>query len=89
MTITLFSSGYWGWGNATERLVEAVDAAEQARGFGPPMFVDTLAPAGACQGLCRQQLPRPRGRVALPLNGDLGNLAIATGSSGVQIKGIQ
>ena len=25
MTITLFSWGYWGWGNATEQLVEAVD----------------------------------------------------------------
>lgn len=36
----LFSFGYWGWGNATPKLVEAVDAAEQARGFLPPLFVD-------------------------------------------------
>lgn len=38
--ITLFSWGYWGWGNATRQLVDAVDAVEAARGFGPPIFVD-------------------------------------------------
>lgn len=38
--ITLFSFGYWGWGNATPQLVQAVDAAEDARGFQPPLFVD-------------------------------------------------
>lgn len=37
---TIFTWGYFGWGNATERLVEAVDAVEQVRGFGPPLFVD-------------------------------------------------
>ena len=39
--LTLFSFGYWGWGNATRRLVKAVDAVETARGFNPPVFVDT------------------------------------------------
>jgi hypothetical protein len=38
--LTLFSWGYWGWGNATRQLVEAMDAAEAARGFAPPLFVD-------------------------------------------------
>jgi hypothetical protein len=37
---TIFSWGYWGWGNATEQLVQAVDALEGARGFKPPVFVD-------------------------------------------------
>ena len=37
---TLFTWGYWGWGNATEHLVEAVDAIEAHRGFKPPLFVD-------------------------------------------------
>lgn len=40
MTPTLFSWGYWGWGNATRQLVQAVDAIEAARGFQPPVFVD-------------------------------------------------
>jgi len=37
---TLFSWGYWGWGNVAPRLIEAVDAVEAARGFSPPVFVD-------------------------------------------------
>ncbi len=38
--ITLFSRGYWGWGNATRQWVKAVDAVEGARGYKPPRFVD-------------------------------------------------
>jgi hypothetical protein len=38
--LTLFSWGYWGWGNATARLIQAVDAVEAARGYKPPLFVD-------------------------------------------------
>ena len=37
---TLFSWGYYGWGNHTAELVEAVDAVETSRGFQPPIFVD-------------------------------------------------
>jgi len=37
---TIFTFGYYGWGNATPQLVEAVDAVETNRGFGPPIFVD-------------------------------------------------
>jgi hypothetical protein len=38
--ITIFTWGYYGWGNATPQLVEAVDAVETSRGFEPPIFVD-------------------------------------------------
>ena len=38
--ITLFTWGYYGWGNHTPQLVEAVDAVEASRGFEPPLFVD-------------------------------------------------
>ena len=38
--ITIFSWGYYGWGNATKQLVRAVDAVERSRGFEPPVFVD-------------------------------------------------
>ena len=37
---TLFTWGYYGWGNATAQLVEAVDTVETCRGFQPPIFVD-------------------------------------------------
>ena len=40
MTKTLFTWGYYGWGNHTPDLVEAVDAVETRRGFRPPIFVD-------------------------------------------------
>jgi hypothetical protein len=44
--LTLFSWGYKGWGNATDKLVEAVDAVERSRGSGPPVFVDVRAKRG-------------------------------------------
>lgn len=40
MPTTLFTWGYYGWGNHTPQLLEAVDAVETNRGFQPPMFVD-------------------------------------------------
>src|SRR5215470_2142601 len=40
MPTTLFTWGYYGRGNATPPLVEAVDAVEASRGFAPPLFVD-------------------------------------------------
>lgn len=39
-TITVFSWGYYGWGNHTPQLVKAVDAVETSRGFNPLAFVD-------------------------------------------------
>lgn len=41
--LTAFSWGYAGWGNAIPQLVQSFDAAEQSRGFGPPVFVDIRA----------------------------------------------
>src|SRR5271166_3265945 len=38
--VTIFTWGYYGWGNHTPQLVEAVDAVERSRGFDPPLFVD-------------------------------------------------
>jgi hypothetical protein len=37
---TIYTWGYYGWGNHTPQLVEAVDAVEANRGFEPPTFVD-------------------------------------------------
>ena len=38
--ITIFSWGYYGWGNHTPYLIRALDAVEESRGFKPLMFVD-------------------------------------------------
>lgn len=40
MPTTIFTWGYYGWGNATAKLVEVVDGVERDRGFQPPRFVD-------------------------------------------------
>jgi hypothetical protein len=36
----LFTWGYYGWGNATPQLVEAMDAVEANQGFEPPLSMD-------------------------------------------------
>jgi hypothetical protein len=33
MPTTIFTWGYYGWGNHTPKLVEAIDAAERSRGL--------------------------------------------------------
>jgi hypothetical protein len=38
--IIIFTWGYYGWGNHTPHLVDAVNAVETSRGFEPPIFVD-------------------------------------------------
>jgi hypothetical protein len=87
MTVSLFSWGYWGWGNATEQLVEAIDAAERARGFRLPIFVDTrLQRQGRAKGFVGNAFRDLVGEARYRWMQDLGNLAIATGSGGVQIK---
>lgn len=39
--IEVFTFGYEGWGSETRLLVKGIDAVEEARGYGPPVFVDT------------------------------------------------
>lgn len=39
-SITIFTWGYYGWGNHAPPFVEAVDAVETSRRFEPPIFVD-------------------------------------------------
>jgi hypothetical protein len=38
--LTVFTWGYYGWGNSTAQLIKAVDAIEHSREFAQPMFVD-------------------------------------------------
>lgn len=39
-TPTLFTWGYYGWGSALPQWLALTEAAERARGFAPPVFVD-------------------------------------------------
>jgi hypothetical protein len=41
LKLSAFSFGYEGWGPHTIDLIQAFDSVEDARGFGPPLIVDT------------------------------------------------
>jgi hypothetical protein len=90
--LTIFSWGYWGWGNATAQLIEAVDAAEQARGFEPPIFADCrIQRKGRAKGFVDdafKDLLADSGSQTSRYHWmrDLGNDAVAKGREGVVIK---
>jgi hypothetical protein len=84
--LTLFTWGYWGWGNATHELIRAVDATERDRGFKPPVFFDIRASRsvrarGFRDDAFEQLLPKGRYRW-FPR---LGNARIKTHESGIKI----
>lgn len=86
MTTTLFTWGYFGWGNATAQLVEAVDAVERSRGFNPPLFVDVrirrAVRAKGFQGNAFGELLGPERHRWMK---SLGNRCILTGRPGIEI----
>jgi hypothetical protein len=78
--LTIFTWGYWGWGNATRRLVEAVDAVERARGYSPPFFVDVRwRRTGRAQGFVDDAFEKVAGGERYRWIQGLGNLAIDSG----------
>ncbi|MEO6325681.1 MAG: hypothetical protein ABIT01_18500 [Thermoanaerobaculia bacterium] len=83
---TLFSFGYWGWGSRTERLVEAMDAVETARGHLPPFFVDIRLQrsvrAVGFNGAAFEKLVGRERHLWLP---KLGNESVRTGAAGIVI----
>jgi hypothetical protein len=87
VVLSLFSWGYWGWGNATGQLVEAVDLAERARGFEPPIFVDCrLRRQGRAKGFVGEAFRDLLGPTRYCWMQELGNEEIATGGKGVRIR---
>lgn len=87
MATTIFSWGYFGWGNATEQLVRTVDAVEWDRGFGPPLFVDIRirrsVRAAGFTGFAFEDLLGPKRHLWLK---GLGNEAIITKGGGIRIS---
>lgn len=79
--VTLFSWGYWGWGNATAELRRMFDAVETARGFAPPLFVDIrYSRSVRAKGFQGGAFARRVGPARYRWLRSLGNKAIATGS---------
>ena len=85
--LTIFSWGYWGWGSTTTQLVQAVDAAEEARGFKPPTFVDVRLPRSVrAKGFSGNAFEKMVGKARYEWMVGLGNRKIATRESGVEIN---
>lgn len=81
--LTMFSWGFSGWGNATRQLVAAVDAAEEARGFEPPIFVDIrIRRSGRAEGFKEHTFERLLKRRRYRWVRALGNLNVVTGRGG-------
>lgn len=79
--VTLFSWGYWGWGNATPQLLQAVDAAETGRDFQPPLFVDIrFQRSGRAAGFVGGAFEKLAGPARYRWMKALGNRSIATRS---------
>jgi hypothetical protein len=84
--MTVFSFGYHGWGNCTQRLVEAVNLVEASRGFLPPLFVDVRirrsVRARGFQGPAFEKLLGPERHRWMQ---ELGNRRIITRECGIEI----
>ena len=81
MTVTLFSWGYYGWGNHTHNLVEAVDAVEKSRGFKPPFFVDArIRRSVRAIGFKGTTFEKLLGEQRHEWDKRLGNLSVVTGT---------
>ena len=78
--VTLFTWGYEGWGNWTDKLVAAADAVEAARGWGAPVFVDVRASRKVrAEGFREKAFERRFGPDRYRWIQGLGNKAILTG----------
>ncbi len=85
--LTAFSWGYAGWGNAVERLLEAVDARDRSRGFAPPAFADVRVRRNVrAQGFNGATFEKALGPARYRWFQGLGNQRVATGESGIRIK---
>lgn len=78
--VTLFTWGYWGWGTATDRLIQAIDTVETSRGYQPPMFVDIrLSRSVRAPGFNGRTFEKAVGAARYRWLDALGNLAIQDG----------
>ncbi len=81
-TLRLFTWGYWGWGTAADRLIEAVDSVEVARGFALPVFVDIrLRRTGRAPTFVSDRFAQLLGADRYRWFEGLGNRAIADGGT--------
>ena len=84
--LTLFSFGYHGWGPHVPQLMEALDAVEASRGFGPPVMADIrIRRTGRAQGFLAANVERYFAGRYKHFE-DLGNLCVITREDDIRIK---
>jgi hypothetical protein len=84
--LTMFMFGYWGCGGATKELVAAVNAAEAARGFAPPLWVDIrIRRAVRAAGVSGDAFEKLVGDQYIWMR-DLGNASVLDHGSEIRIK---
>lgn len=82
LPLTLFTWGYWGWGNATDRLIQAVDTVEASRGYKPPLFIDIrISRSVRAPGFNGRAFEHALGSRRYRWLDDLGNLAVKVGGA--------
>src|ERR1043166_2066460 len=85
--LTIFTWGYWGWGNHTSEFGKAVDAVERSRGFKPPIFVDIrIRREVRAKGFNGDAFGSVVGKSRHRWVQDLGNEEILTGGKGIRIR---
>lgn len=83
---TLFSFGYAGTGSATRELAAAINAGEQRRGYGPPLWVDIRVNRSVrAAGFRDRAFEELLGEQYVWLR-DLGNQRVADGTEGIEIR---
>ena len=84
--LTIFTWGYYGWGNWTQQLLRAVDAVEESRGFKPPVFVDIrISRAVRAKGFNGNAFGKLLGESRYRWMNSLGNRSILTHTGGIEI----
>lgn len=85
--ITLFTFGYWGWGNHTEELLSTIDERERKAGYAPPKFVDIrFNQAVRAKGFNGDNFKELVGAKRYRHMKSLGNARIGSGKGGIRIK---
>ena len=87
MSLTLFSWGYSGWGNAIPQLLRATASVERNRGFEAPMFVDIrMNRAVRAIGFRGATFEKRLGHSRYRWMRSLGNSNIGRGGKGIKIN---
>jgi hypothetical protein len=84
--LTIFTFGYWGWGNATRELIRSIDKIERERGYRSPILIDIrISRSVRAPGFYEAALEKQLGRERYKWFPRLGNLQVKRKRQGITI----